>query len=156
MTANIRRILVLCEGNHCRSPLAEALLQEALGPTVEVSSAGLGALVGYPAHPEAQQIMREQGLDIAGHRGRQFTPAAALHADLILVMDKAQKEACDRLAPSARGRIFLLGHWLPPEEQEIPDPIQRGSKAHRAAHAHILRALEGWLPRLRRGHHQQP
>jgi protein-tyrosine phosphatase len=146
---------VLCEGNHCRSPLAEALLKEALGPTVEVSSAGLGALVGHPAHPEAMEIMRERGLDITAHRGRQFTPAAALQADLILVMDRAQKEACDRLAPAARGRVFLLGHWLPPEEQEIPDPIQRGAKAHRDAYAHIVRALEGWLPRLKRGRAHQ-
>ncbi len=156
MTVTFRRILVLCEGNHCRSPLAEALLREALGPTVEVHSAGLGALVNHPAHPEVQQILREQGLDIAAHRGRQFTPAAALNADLILVMDRAQKEACDRLAPSARGRVFLLGHWLPPGDQEIPDPIQLGPQAHRATHAHILRALASWLPRLTRGRAHQP
>lgn len=144
----IRRILVLCEGNHCRSPLAEALLKDALGPRVEVSSAGLGALVGHPAHEETQTILQEQHLDITAHRGRQFTPAVALQADLILVMDKAQKEACERLAPAVRGRVFLLGHWLAPAEQEIPDPIRHGPAAHRAAHAHIVRALKPWLSRL--------
>ena len=145
----IRHILVLCEGNHCRSPLAEALLREALGPQVEVRSAGLGALTGHPAHPETQAILREAHLDIAAHRGRQLTAETALRADLILVMDRAQKEACERLAPATRGRVFLLGHWLPPADQEIPDPIHHGPAAHRAAHAHIVRALEPWLPRLR-------
>ncbi|HNX32828.1 MAG TPA: low molecular weight protein-tyrosine-phosphatase [Holophaga sp.] len=149
MLPAIHRILVLCEGNHCRSPLAEALLQDALGPHVDVSSAGLAALVGHPAHQETQAILREADLDIRAHRGRQFTPELALRADLILVMDRAQKEACEQLAPSARGRVFLLGHWLPPAEQEIPDPIRRGPEAHRAAHAHILRALASWVPRLR-------
>ena len=149
MTPAIRRILVLCEGNHCRSPLAEALLKEALGPQIEVSSAGLGALVGRPAHAETQAILREKDLDITAHRGRQLTPEVAIQADLILVMDRAQKEACERMAPAARGRVFLLGHWLPPADQEIPDPIRHGSAAHRAAHAHIVRALQPWLPRLR-------
>ena len=150
MSPGIHRILVLCEGNHCRSPLAEALLREALGPQVEVRSAGLGALVGHPAHPETQAILQEaHHLDGTAHRGRQLTPEAALQADLILVMDRSQKDACERLAPATRGRVFLLGHWLPPADQEIPDPIQHGPAAHRAAHAHILRALEPWLPRLR-------
>jgi protein-tyrosine phosphatase len=149
MSPSIRHILVLCEGNHCRSPLAEALLREALGPRVEVSSAGLGALVGHPAHIETLRILQEANLDLTAHRGRQFTPAAALRANIILVMDKAQKEACERLAPSVRGRVFLLGHWLPPAEQEIPDPIQHGPEAHRATYEHIRRALQLWLPHLR-------
>lgn len=148
MAPNFRNVLVLCEGNICRSPLAEALLREALGPQVEVHSAGMGAMVGHPAHEETQAILREANLDGSAHRGRQFTPEIALKADLILVMDRAQKEACERIAPSARGRVFLLGHWLPSEEQEIPDPIRHGPAAHRAAHARIVRALKLWLPRL--------
>lgn len=124
-------------------------MREALGPSVEISSAGLGALVGHPAHEETQATLKEVGLDITAHRGRQFTPEGALKADLVLVMDKAQKETCERLAPSLRGRVFLLGHWLSGAEQEIPDPIRHGPTAHRAAHSHIVRALQAWLPRLK-------
>jgi len=143
-----RSILVLCEGNHCRSPIAEGLLRVALGEPIQVSSAGLGALVGHPAHPEAQKLMAEHGLDISSHQGRQLTPELALRSDLILVMDEAQKTACELLAPAARGRIFLLGHWLPGPQREIIDPIQRSPEFHRQVHDHIQLAVSAWLPRL--------
>jgi len=148
MTHAIRHILVLCEGNHCRSPLAEALLRKALGPGFQVRSAGLGALVGEPAHQETRRLGADLGLDISPHRGRQFRPDLALNADLILVMDRAQKAACEALAPSARGRIFLLGHWLTPDRQEIADPIRLGPDAHQLACDHIQGAIQTWLPRL--------
>ena len=148
MSLVIHRILVLCEGNHCRSPLAEAFLRAALGPGIEVRSAGLEALVGHPAHEESLRLALEHGLDLQAHRGRQFNAEAALDADLILVMDHPQKAACERLLPSARGRVYLLGHWLPPAEQEIADPIQRSAETHRQSCEHIRRALAAWLPRL--------
>ena len=148
MLPDIRHILVLCEGNHCRSPMAEAMLHKALGPKIRVSSAGLHALVGHTAHWEARVLMTNQGLDITAHRGHQVTADMALGADLILVMDQAQKAACERLAPSARGRVFLLGHWLPPGQQGIPDPIRGGAEAHRQAYDHIQRAIQPWITKL--------
>jgi len=141
-------ILILCEGNHCRSPLAEALLRKALGPGIEVSSAGFEAMVGQPVHKDTRCQGAELGLDLSAHRGRQLRPSLALDADLILVMDRTQKEACEALAPSVRGRVFLLGHWLAPGGQEIADPIHRGPEAHRVACGCIQGAIQTWLPRL--------
>jgi protein-tyrosine phosphatase len=148
MNLAIRHILVLCEGNHCRSPMAEALLRRALGPGFTVSSAGLKALIDRPAHEDAQRLMVAQGLDISGFRGRQLTLELALGADLILVMDEAQKAACEGQIPSVRGRVFLLGHWLDPKERQIEDPYSRGPEAHLIAYRHIQRALPAWLARL--------
>lgn len=151
MLSHIHHILVICEGNHCRSPLAEALLRKALAPNIQISSAGLDALVGQPAHRETKALMAKDGIhlsDITAHLGRQMTTELALSADLILVMDHAQKMACERLAPSARGRVFLLGHWLPLNQQEIPDPIRGGPEAHLRAHDCIQRAIQPWLTRL--------
>ena len=148
MSPAIRGILVLCEGNHCRSPIAAALLQEALGSEFSVSSAGLGALVDHPAHPEAERLLAGHGLDISTHRGRQLNKEIALKADLILVMDQAQKEACERLVPSTRGRVYLFGHWLGPDEWDIPDPFQKGPEVHRLVFNHIQRALPSWITRL--------
>jgi protein-tyrosine phosphatase len=148
MVLGIQRILVLCEGNHCRSPLAEALLKAQLGPGFEVASAGLAALVGRPAHPEAVRLLAERGLDLSSHRGRQLTPDLALAADLILVMDARQKEACERLVPSARGRVYLLGQWLPAGEQAIDDPVLGPAEAHLRALEHLERALQPWIDRL--------
>lgn len=142
-------ILVICDGNHCRSPIAEALLRAAIGdggPRVE--SAGLTALEGIPPHPAAQQLMAERGLDISGHRGRQLTLPIALAADLILVMDERQKRDCGQLAPSARGRLFLLSHWQPDGRKGIPDPSRGGAKAIYGSFEQISRSVADWIPRL--------
>jgi len=146
--SSIRHVLVICEGNHCRSPLAAALLQAGSGAQVVVQSAGLHALIDQPAHPETLRCSEVLDLDLESHRGRMLTPELVLGADLILVMDEAQKQACENLVPSARGRVYLLGHWLGAEEKEIPDPIGRDSATHLRSHEHIQRAVTRWCARL--------
>jgi protein-tyrosine phosphatase len=143
-----KTILVLCEGNHCRSPLAVALLRRALGPGFTVESAGLAALDGIPAHPEAARLAAAHHLDLSGHASRQLTPAMALGADLILVMDRGQKAWCEAQAPSVRGRVFLLGQWRQPAPAEIADPHQLGPEAFRAAFETIHQCVADWIPRL--------
>jgi len=144
----IRHILVVCEGNHCRAPMAEGLLRAVLPHDIQVESAGLSALVGEPADPEAQRLMAAAGLDITAHRGRQLTCDMATAADLILVMDESQKTWCGLMCPSALGRIFLLGHWQPPAFREIQDPYRRGPEAFLAAFEHIRQSVSDWPPRL--------
>ena len=147
-TADIRHILVVCEGNHCRAPMAEGLLKSLLPPPFQVASAGLNALVGLPADPEAQRLMAGAGLDISGHLGRQLTCEMATEADLILVMDELQKGWCGLMCPSALGRIFLLGHWRPAGSREIQDPFRRGPEIFRAVFEHIRQSVSDWPPRL--------
>lgn len=143
-----RSILVVCEGNHCRSPIGEALFHRELGDRVSVASAGLAALVGEPAHREAQRWGASHSLDLSAHRGRAFTPEVARAFDLILVMDENQKRACETLIPSTRGRVFLMGQWLPPEEREVPDPIGGAPSDHDRAYDRILRCVAPWLARI--------
>lgn len=143
-----RTILVLCEGNHCRSPLAEAMLRKACGDRITVHSAGLQALLGHPADSEIARLAAEIGCSLDAHRGRNVDATLALRSDLILVMDEAQKEETIRRFPSARGRVYLLGHWLPPDRQQVPDPYRRGPEAMRAALSQIQEALAAWMPRL--------
>jgi protein-tyrosine phosphatase len=142
-------ILVVCDGNHCRSPIAEALLGQALGRDRTVGSAGLTALVGAPPDPEAVRLMAARGFDLSAHRGRQLTVGLALATELILVMETRQKDACERLLPSLRGRVFLLGHWLEGPAREIPDPYLRGRDAFQAALDHLDRGVASWAQRLR-------
>jgi len=144
----LKSILVLCEGNHCRSPIAEALFKAALGAAFRVESAGLNALEGQPADAEAQKIMYANGLDLSTHRGRQWNDQIALGADLILVMDEQQKESCEASVASVRGRVFLLGHWLASPPREIPDPYLLGPEATRRAFDLIHQSVASWLPRL--------
>lgn len=147
-TFSPKSILVLCEGNHCRSPIAEGLLRQALGPSIQVGSAGLGALDGIPPHPEAVRLAAALGVDISDQRSRRLTPSLALGHDLILVMEQAQKDWCGALAPSARGRIFLLGAWLPPDRREIGDPFGRDPEAFREAAERIQQGVQAWRKHL--------
>jgi len=144
----IRFVLVLCEGNHCRAPIAEGLLQAALGTSVRVASAGLRALVDVPPDPEAERIMKEYGLDISAHRGRQVTPELAHEADIILVMNVLQKDWCTQIAPSARGRIFLLGQWLSSPPLEIADPFCQGPETFRRVFEEIHESVLAWVPHI--------
>jgi len=143
-----KSILVLCEGNHCRSPIAAGLLRRALGSGFRVESAGLAAMVGLPPHPEAIRLMAARGIDISGGLGCPLTPDLALAADLILVMDPGQKDWCEAVAPSARGRVFLLGHWRKPAPVAIADPLGGGPEAFLAAFETINQCVSDWVPQL--------
>lgn len=144
----IRRILVLCLGNVCRSPMAEVLLRARLGeqaPGIAVRSAGLQAPVGEPAAADALAIAAAHGLDIAGHRSRQLDPEMLRWAELVLVMEKAQREALIAADPSVSGKVFLLGHW---SGEEIDDPYLLGREAFEVAFDAIERGVHAWSRRL--------
>jgi protein-tyrosine phosphatase len=121
-----KRILTVCVGNICRSPMAAALFSERLrsgGANATVESAGIAALVGKPADPIAQELMRERGLDISAHRARQLTPEIIRSFELILVMEAEQQRAVESILSSARGRVHRIGRW---GDFDVPDPYRRG------------------------------
>lgn len=90
----------------------------------EVSSAGIAALVGRPADPFAVELLAERGIDISTHRARQLTPELLAGADLVLVMDEAQRLHLERLSSSARGRVHRIGRA---GGFDVPDPY-RGTR----------------------------
>ncbi len=144
-----KNILVVCIGNICRSPMAEALLRERLaaeGEGFDVQSAGLGALVGHPADEIAQKLMAREGIDISGHRARQLDGRLVHWADLILVMETSQKKALEKSDPSARGRVYRLGEW---GNFDVPDPYRRPEEAFEHAFTLISQGVSEWIPRLR-------
>jgi protein-tyrosine phosphatase len=135
------RILVVCVGNVCRSPMAEAVLARRLagrGVRCRVESAGIAALVGCPADPIAQELMRARGVDISAHRARQLTKELIASSELVLVMDAGQQRAVEAMLPSARGRVHRLGRW---GQFEIPDPYRRDRAAFERALALVERGV---------------
>lgn len=142
-------LLFVCVGNVCRSPMAEGYFREKLKhrPRVKIASAGIAALVGKSAVPEAQQLMQELGVDISAHRAQQLNEDLISQADLILVMEDFQKEKIEFIFPHSRGRVHLLGKW---GNFEIYDPYKESLEVFGDCLKLIEKSWQDWQSRLDR------
>ncbi|MDN7496472.1 low molecular weight protein-tyrosine-phosphatase [Burkholderia gladioli] len=138
-------ILVVCEGNICRSPMAEAMLRQAV-PGRRVTSAGLNALVGMPASPYAQEVMRMRGLDVSTHRAQQIGRCLCADADLILVMARGQRLSLESRFPFVRGRVFRLGEHT---DFDVHDPYRQPRFVFERCARLIELGVSEWSRRLR-------
>ncbi|MEQ1570821.1 MAG: low molecular weight phosphotyrosine protein phosphatase [Myxococcota bacterium] len=139
------RLLFVCSGNICRSPMAAALADRrmlALGRDVEVRSAGTLGLVDRPAEPRAVAVCREIGLDLTEHRSRPLTAELVRWADRIFVMEDDHARAVRELVPELReDAVVALGPLV--GKAEIADPISSLFKGpYRTARDEIDAALQ--------------
>ncbi|OAJ53137.1 protein tyrosine phosphatase [Paraburkholderia ginsengiterrae] len=133
-------ILMVCEGNICRSPVARAFLEHAL-PSVLVSSAGTRALVGRHADPLAIQLAQERGMNISQHIARALSEEHVRAADVVLTMTASQRDQILSRFPSARGKVFRLGEH---EQLDIVDPYRRHRVVFELAFAQIEHCIAQW------------
>ncbi|QDX30595.1 arsenate reductase/protein-tyrosine-phosphatase family protein [Dickeya poaceiphila] len=140
-------ILVICEGNICRSPTGERLLKQVL-PEKTVASAGWRAMEGKPADEMASLVAIDHGLSLDGHIARQLTRSLCRHYDLILVMEKEHIDAVCRVAPEVRGKILLFGHWF--NQQEISDPYRKSREAFEFVYTQLEQSARKWAQALSR------
>jgi protein-tyrosine phosphatase len=139
-------ILVVCEGNICRSPMAQGLMAAAL-PDAQVRSAGLGALVGMPADDTALRLMHDRGIDIGSHRAVQITREMCKQAELVLVMSADQRKTVEETYPTSRGRVFRIAEHV---RRDVPDPYRQSEQVFRDALAIIEQGVRDWLDRMQR------
>jgi protein-tyrosine phosphatase len=126
-----KSILFVCLGNICRSPIAEGVFrhtarQRGFSTQFRVDSAGLGSWhIGNPPDDRAQAAMRLRGIDISEQRARRITLADFQNFDLILAMDRANRNALLKLAPKEfHGKIKLFLDYAPNLcVHEVPDPF---------------------------------
>ena len=122
------KILMVCLGNICRSPLAEGILQakaESYKLPWQVDSAGTGAYhVGEKPDPRSRAVANKHGLDISHQRARQFKAEDLDRFDLIFAMDSQNLQNILRLASSEeqKQRVKLILEFTGSDERNVPDP----------------------------------
>ena len=147
------RVLLVCTGNTCRSPMAAGALTAALGADSErivVESAGTAAWEGQPATEPSLEVAAAAGIDLSRHRSRRVTPAMVRSADLVLVMERGHLAAVRSLGADP-DRTHVLSEWPPPGEPglEISDPFGASREAYEECWRRIQRHLERVLPVIR-------
>lgn len=148
----VRRVLVVCHGNVCRSPFGEVLLA-VLRPELDVRSAGLHAADGSPADPSAMRCAERMGVSLAEHRSRKVDAELLSWADLVLVMQGAHVAEIARAWPDSRARVRLLGDFLPHAPFGLPDPWGEDDAVFDSVFTRVRMAVEALAARIesRRG-----
>jgi protein-tyrosine phosphatase len=134
-------VLFVCEGNICRSPMAQGLLAARL-PHIAVRSAGVSAIVGGDAHPIAVELMSERGIDISGHVGAALDREQVCAAGLILVMTDAQRKTVERFYPFSKGKVYRVREH---DALDVTDPYRKGRVEFETSLTQIEVGLRRWL-----------
>lgn len=143
-----KRIMFICTGNSCRSVMAKTIFEKRLKEIgrsdIEVMSAGVTHSFIMGASPETQKLLKEEGIDVSGHRSQRIDPKMLKRCDLILVMERFQEQRILAMNPSLKGRLYLLKEFSQYNQDnlEIEDPIGKGIEVYKRTLSDIKGVIE--------------
>ncbi|PEZ04242.1 low molecular weight phosphatase family protein [Bacillus sp. AFS018417] len=118
----MKRVLFVCTGNTCRSPMAEALLRHHGEKHFEVQSAGVFAAVGSDASAHAKSALEEKGISIA-HASQQVTEELLEWSEVVLTMTTGHKQLLLAHHPEVNGKVHTLYEFVEGTNKDISDPF---------------------------------
>ena len=146
------RVLFVCTGNTCRSPLAEAIAREFAAARgmrdLEFESAGTSAWDGAPASDGALLVGLEGGLDLNQHRARQLSADIVATADLLLAMGPHHLERIQALGGEGKAHLLTSYASRGKDDRPIADPFGGDLDAYRAAVDELRLAIDKTLERI--------
>jgi len=135
------KLLFVCTGNTCRSPLAEGMARAIFGDLVQVSSAGMAAWEGENVSPHVVEILKEQKVDLSLHRARRIKDELMADADWIIPMTQTQEAGLKSQFPQYIHKIRRLGNWGE-EKRDIIDPYMGSLEVYRQTAQEIRELLK--------------
>ena len=146
------RILFVCTGNTCRSPLAEGIARKETIERglldVDVESAGTSAWNGAPASDGALLVGLERGVDLSEHRARQLTRELVVASDIILAMGPHHLERIEALGGEGRAHLLTSYAAHGSTERAVSDPFGGDLDVYRAAYDELEREIRKVFDRL--------
>ncbi len=146
------KILMVCLGNICRSPLAEGILKSKLSKEFMVDSAGTANYhIGSSPDKRSVAVARKHGLDISNLRGRQFNVSDFDTFDLIYVMDESNFHNIVKLARHSEDIAkvkLILNEVHPNKNYEVPDPYYGGDNGFENVYQMLDEACEKLATKL--------
>lgn len=148
----MKKLLFVCTGNLCRSPVAEAVFNDLArerGLEWRAESAGLSALEGERVPEDVEASLGEVGFYAGEHRAKKAQRRMVEGADLVLAMTPSQREKLARLSGGAEEKLYTLTGYLGEgDSSEVPDPYGYPLSTHRASVRRIYDYMERLVQRL--------
>ena len=155
----LKRLLVVCTGNSCRSVIAKGLFKKRLGnrEEIRVYSAGIAAMPGFRPTQETIEVMSSHGLDVSTHLTQRLTDNMIQDADLILVMEVMHKREILKRVSSAKKKVYLLREYADAtsedsnedsKEIDVPDPIAKPIEVYESCFQMIQESVEKIVQKL--------
>ena len=140
----MKKLIFVCTGNTCRSPMAEGLLRALLPEDFgwEISSAGVCAANGWPVSANAVKALREKEIDISSLTSETLTPDLIAEANLLITMTKGHRKAVLAAVSESEGKVFLLKSFeVAKYAADIGDPVGGNLDVYRQVRDEIDAAL---------------